>query len=257
MEINNKELSIIILAAGKGVRMNQDIPKVLTMLDNGNCLIENLLENIKETNYINNVSVVVGFKGDDVIDKLGNKYKYIWQRETLGTGHAVAQCKNELKGHFDNHLILYGDTPFISPATIENIINMHMENNSIFSILTLQLNNFEDINSCYMNFGRIVRDANGEITKIVEFKDATDEEKNITEVNPAIFCIKDEWLWKNLDNINSNNNQKEYYLTDLIAMAHDQGIKIKSFISKNNFEFIGVNTIEQLNFAKKVGLNVI
>lgn len=257
MEINNKELSIIILAAGKGVRMNQDIPKVLTMLDNGNCLIENLLENIKETSYIKNVSVVVGFKGQNVIDKLGNKYNYIWQRETLGTGHAVIQCRNELKGHYNSHLILYGDMPFISPETIENIVNIDMEDDSIFSILTLQLNNFEDINSCYMNFGRIVRDSDGEIIKIVEFKDATDEEKKITEVNPAIFCIKDEWLWENLDKINSNNSQKEYYLTDLIALAHNQNIKIKSFISKNNFEFIGINTIEQLDFAKKIGPNVI
>lgn len=257
MQKSNKGFSIIILAAGKGVRMNQDIPKVLTELDNGNCLIENLLSNIKNTNYIDDVSVVVGFKGQDVISRLKNKYRFIWQRETLGTGHAVMQCQEELKGHYKNHLILYGDTPFISPETIENVINIHKENYSIFSILTLKLDNFEDINKCYFNFGRIVRDSDGEISKIVEFKDASDEEKNITEVNPAIFCIKDDWLWENLNKINSNNSQREYYLTDLIELAHNQNIKIKSFVSKNNFEFIGVNTIDQLDFAKKINPNIV
>ncbi len=250
--MQNKKNSLIILAGGKGTRMEQNFPKVLSDLKNGLCLIESLLKNVQQASFTEDISIIVGFQGEKVIEKLGDSYSYVWQKEQLGTGHAVQQAEVELKGKYERHLILYGDMPFISAETIENIFRIHQEEKAIFSILTLKIENFKGVNAGYQNFGRIVRDEQGEILKIVEFKDATEEEKNIREVNPAIFCIQDDWLWKNLNKIQNHNQLKEYYLTDLIALAHEQGIKINSYISQNNLEFIGINTIEQLEQAKNI-----
>lgn len=245
-----KNFSIIILAAGKGSRMNVDSPKVLTQL-NGESLIEYLLKTINKTEYSDSVSLVVGYKGEEVIRKLGDNYNYVWQKEQLGTGHAVQQCEINLKNKTKNHLILYGDMPFISLETIQNVIKMHQEKNSILTMVTLKLLDFDGQRNMYSNFGRIVREDN-KITKIVEFKDASEEEKKITELNPAIYCVQDEWLWKNLSKIKSNNNQSEYYLTDLVNLAHQEGIEINSFTIENDFELMGVNTKEDLDLAQKL-----
>ena len=248
-----EKISIIILAAGKGTRMNPYQPKVLTQL-NGESLIENLLKTINKTESSDSVSIVIGYKGQSVIDKLGDKYNYIWQKEQLGTGHAVQQCKSSLENKYDSHLILYGDVPFISLDTIQDIIRMHQDKNSILTMVTLKLPDFEGIHSIYSHFGRIIRDDNEEIAKIIEFKDANQEEKKVTELNPAIYCVKDEWLWKNLDKIKSNNNQREYYLTDLVNLAHEQNIKINSFVIDDGFELMGINTKEDLELARKLYL---
>ncbi len=250
-----QKTALIILAAGKGKRMNQDIPKVLTKL-NGISLIENLLNTIKKIKKPKDVYIVIGFKGEDVIDKLGNEYNYILQKEQLGTGHAIKQCKEILKGKYDNYLILCGDLPFVSIETINKILEIHDKDNSIFTMATLKLNDFENINKNYYNFGRIIRDEKEEIVKLQEFKDASEEEKNIKEVNPSIYCIKDSWLWDNLDYINNNNNQKEYYITELVELSHKQGIKLNNLIVSNNLEMIGVNTQEELEIAKNIYNNI-
>jgi len=246
-----KNISIIILAAGKGTRMNVGHPKVLTQL-NGESLIENLLKTVNKTEYSNSVSVVVGYQGEEVIKRLGDEHNFVWQKEQLGTGHAVQQCENSLKDKYDSHLVLYGDVPFISLDTIQNIIKMHQEKESVLTMVTLKLSDFEEIHHIYSHFGRIIRNKEDQIVKIVEFKDASEEEKKITELNPAIYCVKDGWLWENLDKIKSNNNQSEYYLTDLVNLAHQQDIKINSFVINDGFELMGVNTKEDLELAQKI-----
>ena len=246
-----KNISIIILAAGKGTRMNADMPKVLTQLNNES-LIKNLLKTVNKTEYSDSVSVVVGYKGENVIEKLGSEYNFIWQLEQLGTGHAVQQCETSLKNKAENHLILYGDVPFISLETINGAINLHQKEDSVLTMVTLKIKNFEDSNNAYWHFGRVIRNEKGDILKIVEFRDATDEEKKITEVNPAIYCVKDEWLWENLAKLKDNNSQGEYYLTDLVNLAHQQNLKINSFVVENGFEFMGINTKEDLELAQKI-----
>jgi bifunctional UDP-N-acetylglucosamine pyrophosphorylase/glucosamine-1-phosphate N-acetyltransferase len=119
-------------------------------------------------------------------------------------------------------------------------------------MVTLKLSDFEEIHHIYSHFGRIIRNKEDQIVKIVEFKDASEEEKKITELNPAIYCVKDGWLWENLDKIKSNNNQSEYYLTDLVNLAHQQDIKINSFVINDGFELMGVNTKEDLELAQKI-----
>lgn len=243
--------SLIILAAGRGKRMNSDIPKALTNL-NGISLIENLLNTIKETSH-RDVSIIVGFNGEMIIEKLsGAPYNFFWQREQLGTGHAVKQAEEFLKGRYDNHLILCGDSPFISKDTIESIISTHEKDASVITMVTLKLKNFDGENSGFYHFGRIIRDDNGDVLKIVEFKDASEDEKNITEVNVVVYCIRDSWLWKNLEEIKNNNNQKEYYLTDLIQIARLQGLRVNSIISHKVFEMMGVNTAEELLKAQEI-----
>jgi hypothetical protein len=116
----------------------------------------------------------------------------------------------------------------------------------------LKLPNFEGIHHIYSHFGRIIRDEENQIAKIVEFKDASEDEKKVTELNPAIYCIQDKWLWKNLDKIKSNNNQKEYYLTDLVDLAYEQNIKINSFVINDGLELMGINTLEDLELAQKI-----
>ncbi len=245
------DLSIIVLAAGQGTRMNADHPKVLIKL-NSQTLIQNLLENIKQAGYSDSVSIVVGFQGQEVINLLGSKYNYVWQKEQLGTGHAVQQCQKFLQGKFKDHLILYGDVPFISAQTIQKIINLHQQEESALSMLTFKISNFKDNYQSYYHFGRIIRDQQEEVIKIVEFKDASEEEKKIRELNPAIYCVQDQWLWENLKKLNKQNQQAEYYLTDLIKLASEQGLKINSLVIEDGFEFMGVNTLEDLELAQKI-----
>ncbi|HNZ86751.1 MAG TPA: NTP transferase domain-containing protein [bacterium] len=247
----SEKIGIIILAGGKGTRMNQEIPKVLTEI-NGVTLIEKLLRNVEKFFDRKEINIVVGFKGEDVINKLQNRYNFIWQKEQLGTGHAVMQCRESLEGKYKSILILYGDTPFITENTLRNIIELHEENNYVFSMITLKLDNFENTNSLYWKFGRIIRDENGKVLMIVEFKDATEYEKNVTEVNPAIYCVKDDWLWNNLENIDNNNFQKEYYLTDLVFLANKQGVSMGTLIVRDNLELMGINSQEDLEIAKKI-----
>jgi len=246
------KISIIVLAAGQGIRMNADHPKVLTQLSDGRTLIQNLLENIKGAGYKNSVSIVVGFQGQEVIDLLGSNYNYVWQKKQLGTGHAVQQCENSLKNKYDNHLILYGDVPFISLSTIKKVIDLHQQKDRALTMLTFKIPNFEKDYQSYYHFGRIVRDEQGELIKIVEFKDANEDEKKITELNPAIYCVKDEWLWKNLEKIKNNNNQQEYYLTDLVKLTSEQGLKINSLVIEDGFKFMGINFPEDLALAQKI-----
>lgn len=244
-----KDIGLIILAGGKGTRMNQEIPKVLTEI-NGICLIEKLLENVKKFFTKEYIYIVVGYKGQDVIDKLENQYNFVWQKEQLGTGHAVSECRENLQGKYKNILILYGDTPFITEKTLKSLVDLHLENESTFSMITLKIKDFENENSVYWKFGRIIRDENNKVIKIVEFKDANDEEKKVTEVNPAIYCVKDEWLWENLRQINNENAQKEYYLTDLVFLANKQGLDIKTLQVEDNVELMGINSADDLEIAK-------
>ncbi len=251
------KISIIILAAGKGSRMNLSLPKVLTKLGNVS-LIQNLLTTIAGIKYPHHISVVVGFRGEEVINALSNleDCNFIWQLDQLGTGHAVQQCKNSLQGKFKEHLILYGDVPFISAETINKIIELHHQKKSILTMATLKINDFMGSNQAYWHFGRIIRNKQGQIFKIVEFKDADEEEKKITEINPAIYCVNDQWLWQNLAKLNNtNNNQREYYLTDLVNLAHQQGLEINSLVVENKLELMGVNTPQDLEIANQIYRN--
>jgi len=249
---NLERVKIVILAAGKGNRMQSDLPKVL-MPVGGKPMIVRLLETVKKSGIDENPVIVVGYKKELVQNVLGNKYHYIDQGTPFGTGHAVALTKEYLKNKAEHIFVLYGDQPFISAETIKKIINRHLESGKKITMATVKLPDFRDWRINFVNFSRILRDVNGKIIKDIQFKDASDKEIKITEVNPCYFCFDAKWLWKNLESLKNNNTQKEYYLTDVIKIAAENGIPIESMEIKP-FEALGANTKAELETLEKLTL---
>ena len=235
---------IIILAGGKGTRMDAHIPKVLVEVS-GDPMIEYLLKVID-----NKPVVVVGFQSEKVKAQLGDRVEYAFQGEQLGTGHAVACAQDQLKEFDGPVVVLYGDHPLVSKKTIEKLFNLYHENKANVSMLTTELSDFDDWREGFYSFGRIVRDANNNIAAIREMKDSSDKEKNIKEVNPGYYCFDSQWLWQNINKLRNENKQNEYYLTDLVELAVDQNDFIPSFKVEAK-ECLGVNTKEQLTLIEK------
>ena len=235
---------IIILAGGKGTRMDADIPKVLVEVAK-EPMIEHLLRVINDQPI-----VVVGFQSEKVKDQLGDRVEYVFQKEQLGTGHAVACAQEQLKEFEGPIVVLYGDHPLVSKETIEKLFNLYHEKKANVSMLTTELNDFDDWREGFHSFGRIIRDANNDIAAIRELKDSSEEEKKIKEVNPGYYCFDSQWLWENIKKLKNENKQKEYYLTDLVELSVAQNDFIPSFQVAPK-ECLGVNTKEQIKLIEK------
>ena len=235
----NKELRVVILAAGKGTRMNSDLPKVLHKLQS-KPLIDYVID---ESELLNpkEIILVVGFKKESVIKHTESRInlKYATQIEQHGTGHAVLQTNELLKNRKGHILILYGDVPNIKASTLQPIVNDHISNNRDLTLITAEIDD-------PTGYGRIIRDKNGNLLKIVEEKDCSDDEKKIKEWNPGIYIFKIPEVFKILNNIKTNNASKEYYLTDAIGLAQQSNMQIKAIKIENSDEVIGVNTADQL-----------
>lgn len=235
----NKDLRIVILAAGKGTRMNSGLPKVLHKLHE-KTLIDYVLDESKLLNPIETI-LVVGFKKNQVISHTKNRInlKYVTQKEQLGTGHAVLQTEKLLKDKKGHILILYGDVPNIKASSLQPIIENHIINNRDLTLITAEVDN-------PAGYGRIIRKKNGQLFKIVEEKDCTDNERMIREWNPGIYIFKIPEAFKILNTIKANNASKEYYLTDAIELSQQSNMKIKAIKIENSDEVLGINTIKQL-----------
>jgi len=235
----NKELRVIILAAGKGTRMNSDLPKVLHKLQ-GKALIDYVIDE-SELLDPKEIILVVGFKKEQVIKHTKNRIhlKYATQVEQLGTGHAVLQTKELLKNKKGHILILYGDVPNIKASTLMPIVEDHISNNRDLTLITAEIDDPS-------GYGRIIRDNNGNLLKIIEEKDCNDNEKKIKEWNPGIYIFKTKEVFRILNSIKTNNASKEYYLTDAIGLAQQSNMQIKAIKIANSDEVIGINTTDQL-----------
>ena len=235
----NKELRVIILAAGKGTRMNSDLPKVLHKLQ-GKALIDYVIDE-SELLDPKEIILVVGFKKEQVIKHTKNRIhlKYATQVEQLGTGHAVLQTKELLKNKKGHILILYGDVPNIKASTLMPIVEDHIINNRDLTLITAEIDDPS-------GYGRIIRDNNGNLLKIIEEKDCSDNEKKIKEWNPGIYIFKIKEVFRILNSIKTNNASKEYYLTDAIGLAQQSNMQIKAIKIANSDEVIGINTTDQL-----------
>jgi len=243
---------IVLLAGGMGKRMKSNVPKVLNKINNIPMIIILLREIFKISNTIEKILIVVG-KYKSIIEStlseyniLNNKIVFINQETALGTGHAVLCCKDYLLNFSEDSkvLILYGDTPFTSIKTINNMFNI----NNI-KLLTTRVDDPS-------GFGRII-ERNGEILKIVEHKDCSQEEKKINKINTGIYCFRNYLLCNYLSHINNNNNQNEYYLTDIIEIIkNNKTVNIEEYIisSDKQYEILGVNTKEQLIDLEKIPL---
>ena len=227
-------LTTIILAAGKGTRMQSAKPKVLqTLADKP--LLSHVLDTCQSVN-VDKTIVVYGFGGDQVQQAMTD-YELTWveQAEQLGTGHAVKVTLPELPTE-GKSLILYGDVPLVSAKTLTRLKQANVEG---MSMLTLTVDN-------PFGLGRIKRDDNGNITAIVEQKDASEEEQAICEINSGIYCVDNALLHKYLPNLSNDNAQQEYYLTDIVKMAVADGIAIAAIEPDYEFEIEGVNNRQQL-----------
>jgi bifunctional UDP-N-acetylglucosamine pyrophosphorylase/glucosamine-1-phosphate N-acetyltransferase len=234
-------ITTIILAAGKGTRMRSGLPKILHKIAN-----RPLLQHVYDTSRQlenNSIKIVYGHGAELVIDALKDlEANWIEQKQQLGTGHAVQQVAGQI-ADTDTVLILYGDVPLLKLATVKQLIaNV---NDQSLALLTVHLEN-------PTGYGRIVRGSFGQVTKIVEEKDASAIEKLINEGNTGIMAVQGDKLKKWLRQLNNNNAQGEYYLTDVIEMAVADGITIVTNQPETVDEVLGVNNRLQLSHLERV-----
>lgn len=242
---------IVVLAAGRGTRMKSEIPKVLIPLE-GKPILQHLMDAIISTGIDPKPVIIVGENEPAIRSALGDeRYQYIRQDKPLGTGHAVQSTESYLSGGTDEIIVLYGDHPFVTRETIQDLLALHKKQGCPVTMMTATVDDFNEWRQPFHDFGRVVRDSEGKITKVVEVKDATPEEREIREINPAFFCFQASWLWPHLKMLKNDNAKGEYYLTDLIQLAIGEGECIAS-ISINPLQSIGINTQEHLEIAKRL-----
>ena len=218
--------------------MESTLPKVLHKL-NGKSLIDYVLDTSSELNP-DSITLVVGFQKSLVKDHIQVKnINYVSQDQQLGTGHAALQIEHQLQNKAGHLLILYGDVPNIKSRTLSPIINQHIKEDRKATVITAII---EDPTG----YGRIIRDKNGDLLRIVEEKDCTDDEKKIKEWNPGIYIFKIPHLFTELKRIGSNNASNEYYLTDVIELIKENS-SVQAEQIRNSSEVIGINTINQLS----------
>ncbi len=226
----------IILAAGKGVRMRSDLPKVSHSVL-GKPMIVRVLEAVEGLD-LDEVFVVVGYKSEIVKAQCrGFNVTFVEQKEQLGTGHAAVQAAPCISDSIV--LILNGDMPLITTDTLKEFISWHKKNKPASA--TIMTTVLPDPGS----YGRIVRDSDGRVIKIVEKKDATKDELAIKEINTGTYCFNSKDLFDALNEVKPDNAQKEYYLTDVIGIFTKRSLQVYAYKAQDPNEVFGVNTIEE------------
>lgn len=228
--------SAIVLAAGKGTRMKSSLNKVMHSVLN-KPMIGHIVDSLEKAG-IDQIVVVVGHGAESVQDYLKDRVTYALQAEQLGTGHAVMQASS-LEHVQGDTIVLCGDGPCIQPETIKAAFDANQDN--ALTVLTAELNDGQ-------RYGRIVRNEEGYVEKIVEAKDCTETELQIKEINTGVFCFKTELLFEGLKEIKNNNAQNEYYLTDLVEIFNQKGHKVNALVVEDEDELMGVN--DRVDLAK-------
>lgn len=232
----------LILAAGKGTRMKSKYPKVIHKVC-GKEMINHIICASKNAG-VDDIITILGHEAELVKEKLPKDTLIAMQQEQLGTGHAVMMAKEYISDE-DTVLILCGDTPLIKEETLKNLFDYHNKNNYHVTVLTTTIENPN-------GYGRIIRDENSDLLKIVEQKDATEEEKLTKEINSGIYCFNGKSLKESLDLIDNNNAQKEYYLTDTIKIIREKGNKVGAYNGSTIEELMGVNSRIELSKAEQI-----
>ena len=236
----------VILAAGKGTRMQSKLYKVLHKVCD-RTMVELVLDSLSDLE-MQEVITVVGHGAERVKEVLGNRTKFVLQAEQLGTAHAVKVAKDELKDKEGTTIVMYGDTPLIRPETINNMLDHHEKMNAKATVLTA-------IADDPFAYGRIIRDVNGKLVKIVEEKDATEQERKIKEINSGIYCFDNKLLFEMLEKVKNDNNQGEYYLPDVLGLIREQKEIIETYLCDDFDETFGVNDRVALAYAENVMRN--
>ncbi len=237
-----KSIATIILAAGKGTRMKSDLVKVLHPILGLPMLSYSVELSLNEVKAEKTV-VVVGHQADRIQEMFKNfKIDFALQNEQLGTGHAVLQALPFLRSFSGTVLILCGDVPLVKVGTLRSFIDSYQKDESALSVLTAVVEK-------PLGYGRILRNSEGWVEKIVEEKDASEEERKIREINTGIFCVRANFLTQSLKEVGKENAQGEYYLTDLVEIAKKKGLKCSAHIAPDPLEVMGINTRVDLAIA--------
>ena len=237
------ELVTIILAAGKGTRMKSSHPKVLHQVC-GKAMVRHVLDAAEAAGSKRNI-IVVGFGADEVRAELGNAAEVVVQAEQLGTGHAVLQAEPLLRDARGTVMVLCGDTPLLTGALVKRLYEEHEKAGAKATVLTAVMPDAT-------GYGRVIRTAAGDVEKIVEHKDATEEERAVQEVNSGIYCFEKEALFSALKNVGCDNAQGEYYLPDVLSILRERGEKIWAVAADDYEETLGVNSRLHLAQAEKI-----
>jgi bifunctional UDP-N-acetylglucosamine pyrophosphorylase/glucosamine-1-phosphate N-acetyltransferase len=222
----------IVLAAGQGTRMRSALPKVLhTIL--GHPLAWYAVQTARQATGTDPV-LIIGHQATDIQRVMGESVHYITQEPQLGTGHAVMQARSFLEGKADTILVTYGDMPLLKSETLANLIAVQQSTRGPLSLLTV-------IGKDSRGFGRVVRDSYGNVREIVEEAVATPEQLAIRELNASVYCFDAAWLWESLSKV-PLSPKGEYYLTDLVGIATQDGLSVKAILAEEEIETIGINT---------------
>ena len=237
-------LATVILAAGKGTRMKSDLAKVLHPVCGEPMLwyVVELAQNLGSEKTV----VVTGHQAAIIKDAMkGQDLIYVYQAKQLGTAHAVLQADYALRGFDGDVLILCGDVPLLLPSTIKGLLENHRANSAAITVMTAIL---DDPGS----YGRVVKNEDGDVLKIVEARDAGAEEKMIKEINTGIYCAENAFLFEAVRKIDNKNAQGEYYFTDIFEIARRENRKTGSFIVDDPPEAMGINTPDDLKAAERI-----
>ncbi|MED4018416.1 MULTISPECIES: bifunctional UDP-N-acetylglucosamine diphosphorylase/glucosamine-1-phosphate N-acetyltransferase GlmU [Sutcliffiella] len=233
----------VILAAGQGTRMKSKLYKVLHPVC-GKPMVEHVVDHVTSLN-LEKIVTVVGHGAEMVKNHLGNRSDYVLQEEQLGTAHAVIQAAPILNNLQGITLVICGDTPLITPETMEKLVEQHESTGAKATILTAYA---EDPSG----YGRIIRDNNGHVKKIVEHKDASEDELKVTEINTGTYCFDNEALFEALTNVSNDNVQGEYYLPDVIEILKNQNEIVTAYQTLDLDETLGVNDRVALSQAEQI-----
>jgi UDP-N-acetylglucosamine pyrophosphorylase len=244
----DSRLAVVIMAAGKGTRMNNPaMAKVMYTIAN-KPMVEHVVD-LGQSLHAARIVVIVGWQKDTVIDHLrqrGKNVVCVEQNPQLGTGHAIMQAEEPLEGFFGDVLVLSGDVPLLTRSTVHTLLSYHREKPAAATILTALLDD-------PTGYGRILRTSgDGRVTGIVEHKDATEEQRAVREINSGIYLFDKQKLFDGLQHITPNNVQKEYYLTDVFQYFWQNQFPVRAVPASDAIEIQGINTVKQLEDARAV-----
>ncbi|WP_156289988.1 bifunctional UDP-N-acetylglucosamine diphosphorylase/glucosamine-1-phosphate N-acetyltransferase GlmU [Oceanobacillus salinisoli] len=233
----------VILAAGQGTRMKSKLYKVLHPVM-GRPMVQHVIDQLKPLQLDETVTIV-GFGAETVKETLGNQSKYVIQEEQLGTGHAVQQAEELLKNKEGTTIVVCGDTPLITNETFEALFKHHEKEGASATILTAQADD-------PTGYGRVIRNEENEVERIVEHKDANETELQVAEINTGTYCFDNQALFSALKEVSNDNAQGEYYLPDVIEILRGKQEKVTAFMTENIEETLGINDRVALAKAEKI-----
>lgn len=241
----NKNITVVILAAGLGTRMKSTKAKVLHEAG-GDTLLNHILRAAQTVAAPENIAVVVGYQAEQVRESVNvSGIRFAEQREQRGTGHAVICARAAVNSETGSLLILNGDGPLLKADTLQALIRRQEQGDTGGTIITTEVND-------PTGYGRIVRDGNGFVSAIVEQKAAKAEELKIREINPGLYCFDAELFWRYIHEVEPNNVAKEYYLTDMVEILRRHGHSVAPLLIADETELLGINTRVELAFADKI-----